>query len=248
MMSQARLTPEDVAHYNADGYIQFHQPVLPEAMFARLKAIFEEDLQKYTEGELDMIHTRDDRLLEFLLSDPVLDLVESVIGPNIGLWASHLICKEPLTGKVTPWHEDSSYWNGRVSTMAGICTVWLAIDEATPENGSMAVIPGSHANGFSEYVPVDDASKNLFGSEIKPELIDESKAVYFSLKPNECSLHEGRIIHGAKANTSPKRRAGYTMRYFPTTSLVYHDNPRNANHKIWLARGVDVAGNRYVNT
>jgi len=247
---RTRLTPEQVVQYQRDGYVQFHRPVFPAETFTRLKAIFEENLQRFTERELDMIHTRDDRLLEFLLADEVLDLVEPVVGPNIGLWASHLICKEPYTGKATPWHEDSSYWNGRVSTMAGICTVWLAIDEATPENGSMAVIPGSHTNGaagFSEYVAVEDASRNIFGSEVKPESIDESQAVYFSLKPNECSLHEARMIHGAKANTSPKRRAGYTMRYFPTTSLVFPDSPRNANHKLWLARGVDVAGNRYEN-
>jgi chlorinating enzyme len=249
-VSRSRLTAEQVAQYGRDGYVQFHQPVFPDEMFARLKAMFEEDLKRFTERELDMIHTRDDRLLEFLLADEVLDLIEPVVGPNIGLWASHLICKEPFTGKATPWHEDSSYWNGRVSTMAGICTVWLAIDEATPENGSMAVIPGSHTSGsagFSEYVAVADASRNIFGSEVKPESIDENRAVYFSLKPNECSLHEARMIHGAKANTSPKRRAGYTMRYFPTTSLVYPDSPRNANHKLWLARGVDIAGNRYEN-
>lgn len=239
-----RLTPEQVAQYARDGYIQFHQPVFSPEKFARLKAIFEEDLQRYTERELDMIHTRDARLLEFLLSDEVLDLVEPVVGPNIGLWASHLICKPPFTGKATPWHEDSSYWNGRVSTMEGICTVWLAIDAATPENGSMAVLPGTHANGFSEYQPVD-ATKNIFGSEIRPELIDESRAVYFALEPNQCSLHEARIIHGAKANTSPNRRAGYTMRYFPTTSKL---NPeRNVGHKIWLARGMDRAGNTYEN-
>ena len=245
--TKPRLTPEEAATYARDGFLQFHQPVFPQAKFDRLKAIFEEDLLRYTESELDMIHTRDDRLLEFVQSDEVLDLVESLIGPNIGLWASHLICKEPFTGKATPWHEDSSYWNGRVSTMAGICTVWLAIDEASPENGSMGVIPGSQVNGFSDYVPVD-AAKNIFGSEIRPDLIDESKAVYAELQPNQCTLHEGRIIHGARANVSSKRRAGYTMRYFPTTSLVYPDNPRNATHKIWLVRGKDVnGGNRFEN-
>ena len=242
-----RLTAEQTAIYERDGFLQFQQSVFPQEKFDRLKALFEEDLEKYTEPELDMIHTRDPRLLEFLQSDEVLDLVEPLIGPNIGLWASHLICKEPFTGKATPWHEDSSYWNGRVSTMAGICTVWLAIDEATPENGSMGVIPGSQINGFSDYVPVD-SDKNIFGSEIRPDLIDESKAVYSVLQPNQCTLHEGRIIHGAKANISPKRRAGYTMRYFPTTSLVYPDSPRNANHKIWLVRGRDVSGgNRFEN-
>jgi len=245
MSNQAthRLTADEVRHYETQGYVLHKRPVLSDFDFQRLKAIFEEDLARYGEDGLDVIHFKDPRLLEFLLSDAVLDLVEPVVGPNIGLWSSHFISKPPKVGKATPWHEDSSYWNGRVSTMAGICTVWLAIDRATSENGSMAVIPGTHANGFSEYKPVEDASKNIFGTEITE--VDESKAVYFELEPNECSLHEARIIHGAKANTSEYRRAGYTMRYFPTTSKVFPE--RNAHHKIWLARGVDLAGNKYEN-
>ena len=108
----------------------------------------------------------------------------------------------------------------------------------------MAVIPGTHNNGFSHYAPVDE-SQNIFSSEIVAEEIDEAKAVYLELEPNHCSLHEGRIIHGAKANTSDTRRAGYTIRFFPTTSKVYPE--KNPGHKIWLARGVDRAGNQYEN-
>ena len=242
--SSACLTPEQVAQYEKDGYVLYHQPVFSPEKFAALKAIFEDDLARYSEAELDMVHTRDPRLVPFLLDDAILDLVESLIGPNIGLWASHFISKAPFTGKATPWHEDSSYWNGRVSTMEGICTVWLALDETSPENGCMRVIPGSQQNGFSQYEPVDK-EQNIFGSQIKPELIDENKAVYFALKAGECSLHEARIIHGAQANTSPKRRAGYTMRYFPTTSRLVPE--RNVGHKIWLARGEDLAGNHYEN-
>lgn len=241
-----RLNTDQCDAFERTGYLQFHQPTLPDDKFARLKAIFEEDLLRFSEQELDMIHTRDERLLEFLLADEVLDLVEPLIGPNIGLWASHLICKQPLTGKATPWHEDSAYWNGRVSTMEGIVTVWLAIDRATPENGSMGVIPGTHKNGFSQYEPVD-TTDNIFSSQVKPDQFDESQAVYFSLEPNECSLHEARIIHGAQANTSPHRRAGYTMRYFPTSSQVYFDKARNAWHPLWLVRGKDIAGNHFVN-
>jgi chlorinating enzyme len=240
----ARLTPDQVDKYNKDGYVLYHQQLFSADKFARLRDIFEEDLAQYGDENLDTIHFRDARLLEFLLSDEVLDLVEPVVGPNIGLWSSHFISKAPKVGKATPWHEDSSYWNGRISTMAGICTVWLAIDRATPENGSMAVIPGSHTNGFSEYEAID-ASKNIFPTQIKPDQVDESKAVYFSLEPGECSLHEARIIHGARANTSDFRRAGYTMRYFPTTSKIYPE--KQGGHKLWLARGKDIAGNRFEN-
>jgi ectoine hydroxylase-related dioxygenase (phytanoyl-CoA dioxygenase family) len=246
MSDTPRLTPEQVEHYLANGYVLYHQPVLTAEKFNALFALFEECRATYGDEGMDMIHLREPRFLDYLLDDEILDVVEPLVGPNIGLWASHIICKPPFTGKATPWHEDSAYWNGRVSTMEGICTLWLAFDEATPENGSMGVIPGSHKNGFSEYEAVD-ATQNIFASQVRSDQFDEGTAVYFSLKPNECSLHEARIIHGANANTSPKRRAGYTMRYFPTTSLVYHDNPRNANHKIWLARGKDIAGNRYEN-
>lgn len=243
LYTKPHLTEAEVAQYEQDGYVLHKRPVFSDEEFARLKAVFEEDLAKYGVDGLDVIHFKDARLLDFLLSDTILDLVEPVVGPNIGLWSSHFISKEPKVGRATPWHEDSAYWDGRVSTMAGICTVWLAVDRATPENGSMAVIPGTHNNGFSQYTQVEDAAKNIFPTEIAE--IDESKAIYFELEPNECSLHEGRLVHGAKANTSEFRRAGYTMRYFPTTSKVFPE--RNQGHKIWLARGVDMAGNIYEN-
>ena len=239
-----RLSPQQIEQYRNDGYTLNLQNVFSQDRFAELKAIFEEDLERYGVDGLDTIHFRDERLLSFLLDDAVLDLIEPVVGPNIGLWSSHFISKEPFKGKATPWHEDSAYWEGRVSTMENICTVWLALDEATPENGCMKVIPGSQNGGFSDYEKVS-GDTNIFETQIKPEFIDEDKAVYFALKPNQCSLHEARIIHGAEANTSPMRRAGYTMRYFPTSSLVYAD--KNPGHKLWLARGVDVAGNKFEN-
>ncbi|CAN5528583.1 phytanoyl-CoA dioxygenase family protein [soil metagenome] len=242
--NQSRLSETQVAQFERDGYTLFKQPVFSAQRFAELTAIFEEDLARYGDADLDTMHFRDARLLPFLMADEVLDLVEPLIGPNLGLFSSHFISKPPLKGKATPWHEDSSYWNGRMSTMEGIVTVWLAIDRSFPENGSMGVLPGSHSGGFSEYEPADK-QENIFESQVKG--VDESKAVYFTLEPNECSLHESRIIHGARPNTSAFRRAGYTMRFFPTSTKYFDESPRNAGHRIWLARGKDIAGNRYEN-
>lgn len=126
-----RLTAAQVAHYETQGYVLFHQPAFPSDKFARLKAIFEESLAREGSDGMNRIHQRDPRLLEFLLADEVLNLVEPIVGPNIALFSSHFISKDPHTGKAPPWHEDSSYWDGRASTVAGICTVWLTIDEAT---------------------------------------------------------------------------------------------------------------------
>lgn len=241
----SHLTAEEVGSYRENGYVLHHRPLFSHDSFAQLNRIFEQQLAEKGEklsDELDTPHFREPRLLQFLLSDQVLDLVEPITGPDIVLWSSHFICKDPFTGRATPWHEDSAFWEGRVSNYDNIVTVWLALDRSTRDNGCMRVVPRSHHNGFSDYAEVD-RQRNTFDRQIAE--VDESETVYFELEPGECSLHDARIIHGAAANTSPLRRCGYTMRYFPASTMVYPD--RNIGHKLWLARGQDRAGNVYEN-
>lgn len=241
----SKLTNEEVEFYKKNGYLLYEKQLFSPEKLVELTDIFEDQLmQKGSKlsDELDTPHFREERLLKFLLSDEVLDLVEPIIGPNIGLWSSHFICKDPFIGRATPWHEDSAYWNGRVSSFDKIITVWLAIDNSSKENGCMQVIPGTHNNGFSEYESVD-GSQNLFNTQIKN--MDTSTAVHFELQRGQCSLHDSRIIHGADPNKSENRRCGYTMRYFSTETQVYPE--KNKNFKVWLARGQDLAGNTYAN-
>lgn len=245
-MSNLRLSETDVEQYNEQGYHLYKQPVFSEAKFKELLEIFETLLAGRGDDkrmdELDKPHFAEPRLFDFLMSDAVLDLVEPLIGPNIGLWSSHFIAKEPNVGRATPWHEDSTYWQGRLDRMDQIVTVWLALDRSDRENGCLRVIPGTHNNGFSEYESVD-ASQNTFNTEIRADQIDESQAIYFELNPNEASLHDGRIIHGAEANTSDRRRAGYTMRYFSMETKFDPEAKGNEGHKLYLCRGENVANN-----
>ncbi|MEK4508498.1 phytanoyl-CoA dioxygenase family protein [Paenibacillus anaericanus] len=244
-MSKNLLTVSDVEHYHKNGYLLNKRQLFSPEAFTALRSIFEEQLAHKGDklsDELDTPHFRDERLLTYLLSEEVLDLVEQIIGPNIGLWSSHFICKDPYVGRATPWHEDSTYWRGRLDRYDKIVTVWLAIDRSNKENGCMRVIPGTHHNGFSEYVEVD-GKQNLFSSQIKD--VEDSEAVYLELEPGECSLHDSRIIHGAEPNKSIYRRCGYTMRYFSTEARVVPEN--NPGFRIWLARGKDIAGNSFCN-
>jgi hypothetical protein len=241
------LSDEEVRFYKENGYLLHKKQVFSESKLSALKTIADEHFANKGNkrgDELDTPHFQDPKLLDYLLCDEVLDLVEPIIGPDIALWSSAFLIKEPRIGRATPWHEDSAYWEGRVNGY-DIVTVWLALGQSSKENGCMRVIPGTHVNGFSEYEEVDGIT-NTFQTQVKR--VDDSKAVYFELERGECSLHDSRIIHGAMANTSESYRYGYTMRYFPT-SIKYHDeNPRNREFKIWLARGKDLAGNRYANS
>ncbi|RED92027.1 phytanoyl-CoA dioxygenase family protein [Marinoscillum furvescens] len=239
------LSQDVIDHYHKQGYYLHQQQLFGKDKLARLTGIFEEHLANKGEklsDELDTPHFRDERLFEFLMADEVLDLVECLIGPNIGLFTSHFICKMPHTGRRTPWHEDSAYWDGKFDRLDKIVTVWLALDPSTLRNGCMGVIPGTHTNGFSEYEAVD-ATTNTFDQEIKAESIREEDAVWFELERGACSLHDGRIIHGAGPNTSPYRRAGYTMRYFGLDMKFNAEESKNQGFKIYHARGENVAEN-----
>jgi len=243
-----RLDEKAVEFFRANGYLLPGVQMFAPERLKQLEAIFNEHLADKGDklsDELDTPHYRDARLREFLLSDEVLDTVEPLVGPNIALWSSHFISKDPFTGRETPWHEDGAFWDGRFSAYDGIVTVWLALENAsTRENGCMRVVPGTHLSfGASEYVPADMTTKT-FHAEIAE--VDESLAVDFELQRGEFSLHDGRIVHGAKANHSAVRRTGYTMRYFPTSVRMF-DNELNKGWKIWLARGEDLAGNTYEN-
>src|SRR3954470_10176947 len=158
-VEMSSITPEDVSSYRENGYFLYKDQLFSPEKMARLNQIFEEHLAEkgsLLSDELDTPHFRDPRLLEFLLSDEVLDLVQPLVGPDIALWTSHFISKEPFTGRATPWHEDSAFWNGRLSEYDRIVTVWLALGPSNRENGCMRVIPGTHENGgFSEYRPTD---------------------------------------------------------------------------------------------
>jgi hypothetical protein len=240
----ARLSPEQVRVYHREGFVVYPDPVLPIGKFEGLKAQFEEMLEALPSDvrpeSMDVPHFDHPKLFEWLLSDEVLDLVEPLIGENIALFASHFICKPKGDGKRVPWHEDSFYWKSLISPIQ-VVTVWLAIDPSTRENGAMRVVPRS-LSGDTEHEPVDP-KQNVLSWEAKKELLNEETVVTIELEPNHASLHDGRLMHGSPANTSSLRRCGYTMRYMPT-SVKLNENA-SSRHNIYLARGRDLAGNKY---
>lgn len=243
----SRLNPEQVEFFKTEGYLLFDEPVFHPDKFAALQEHFEA-LVKAWEAQggrpehMDVPHFSDVSLFNWLFDDDVLDIVEGITGPDIALWSSHFICKPPKAGKRVPWHEDSAYWGERLDPM-DVITIWLAIDPSTTENGCMRVIPRTHVNGYSEYSPVEDLDKQVFNREINPDQFDESKAVDCILKPNTCSIHHAKLIHGSHANTGVMRRCGYTMRYMP--SECHHTDEGNTGFQIYLARGKDNGNNTY---
>ncbi|MDE0966389.1 MAG: phytanoyl-CoA dioxygenase family protein, partial [Candidatus Latescibacteria bacterium] len=73
----------------------------------------------------------------------IVDYVAAILGPDVILWGGQFFCKPAHTGLEVPWHQDGEYWP--IAPLK-TCSVWLAIDDVTSENGCMRYIPGSHKN------------------------------------------------------------------------------------------------------
>lgn len=171
-----------------------------------------------------------------LISDArLLDIAEIFVGPHIALFASHYISKPPGDGQPVLWHQDGSYWPLKPME---VVTLWLAVDDAMPENGCMRVIPRTQGMDLQKMERRTDV-QNVLSSGMDDALVDESLAVDIVLKAGDVSVHHPNLVHGSNANTSNKRRCGLTIRYIPTSTRIVTD-------KVWpsafLLRGKAVEG------
>ncbi len=185
-----------------------------------------------------------------LARDPdIVDLVSGVIGDDVILWGCHVFCKPPAEGYETPWHQDGHYWPIRP---LATCTVWVALEPSTVENGCLRVIPGSHSDKTLHEHLHEDRSDLTLNQRMAEGTFDEAQAVDIELQPGQMSLHDVYMIHGAKANTSPKRRTGAALRYMPASSVFDRSlRPMHgktgvpvdfARRPLWLLKGVDRSG------
>jgi len=96
------------------------------------------------------------------------------------------------------------------------------------------------------------AERIEFEREALGDAFDEREAVDLELQPGQMSMHDVYMIHGAKANHSPRRRAGVALRYMPGSSVFERNlNPVDgqsgvpvsfATRPLWLLRGRDLTG------
>ena len=134
------------------------------------------------------------------------------------------------------------------------CTVWLAIDDATVENGCLRFIKGSHIDQKLKSHNINNDKNLTLNQELMKEEYDENKAVNLILKRGQISLHDVYLVHGSEANNSPNARRAITMRFMPTSSKYDHQLAKdeklfsklNANkfsdRKIYHMRGIDASG------
>jgi hypothetical protein len=192
------------------------------------------------------------RFLNYVRTPEVLDLVERVLGPDIICWGAHVFCKPPRTGLAIPWHQDGQYWP--IRPLAS-CTVWIALDDSTVENGCLRIVRGSHRRKTIYHHRLDERPDYALEQHIDEADFDESDVVDVELQAGQMSIHDVYAIHGSRVNNSNRRRAGFTIRYMPASSLYDRSIKMSgaarglrqdmSKRPIYLVRGLDRAGNDF---
>lgn len=150
-------------------------------------------------------------LADTIARDPaVLDAVESILGPDILLWDSSFIIKEPGDGKKVSWHQDLTYWGLEPED---VVSIWLALSPATDESGCMLMMPGTQTGPIVAHRDTLAADNILSRGQTIAQAVDEDLAAHVVLAPGEMSLHHGRVWHGSKPNRSTDRRIGFNAQY-----------------------------------
>ncbi|MEZ6138660.1 MAG: phytanoyl-CoA dioxygenase family protein [Pirellulaceae bacterium] len=232
------LTPAQVSQYNEQGYL-LPFDALNQAEACEIRAFFDGVLAAYIElgkssYSINTAHLRFARIYELVQHPRILDAVSDLLGPNIVCWGSHFFCKLPHDGMQVPWHQDSTYWP---LSPTKTVTVWLAIDDADPENANMKFIPRSHLHGLIDYDETQDANTVLNLAVKNPHSYGDAE-VDARLLAGQFSMHSDLLLHGSQANESDRRRCGLTIRYAAADVTTWYD----WHKKGFVVRGENVNG------
>ena len=159
----------------------------------------------------------DELFKEYARHPAILDVVHSLIGPNLKIYLDQTLCKPPKIGSPKPPHQDSAYWTNIAPPNLVIC--WMALDDATEENGCMRFIPGSHKLGVVEH-------KHLEDFRVEDEKVDYDNEICVPLTAGGCSFHHSLAMHRTDANRSPDRRIGLTVAYMNAESKYVGPQPQ----------------------
>jgi phytanoyl-CoA hydroxylase len=171
-----------------------------------------------------------DARLKALAHHPkLLGLLERMMKEPPLLFQDMALLKPPQFGREKPWHQDHAYFDLPLGTV--VVGVWIALDEATTENGCMIVVPGSHRQG-----PVVHFKRRDW--QICDTHVNNRSAVAVPLQPGGCLLFHSLMHHGTPTNHSSSRRRAVQFHYRPASSPKTSEEERLA---IFGSEGKDVS-------
>ena len=156
--------------------------------------------------------------------------------PEVRLWHDQVISKPPHDNGHFGFHHDFFFWP---LSPPNIVSCWLALDDATVDNGCMHVMPKSHKDERFSIAARTEANAAAAkareaGSEPPPnqwterQNMDISHGIPVELKAGECMFHHCLNFHGTPPNVTERQRRAFVM-IFMAQGVRYH-NAQSPGH------------------
>ena len=130
----------------------------------------------------------------------LLDAVAALLGEDLLVTDSVFRIKAPGSGTHYGWHQDSA----RIVVEPAPAIVYVAISDATVENGCLAVIPGTHDRVRTFDLVANPGQARRRVARVRE--VDPSRAVFMELRAGEVAIFSANVVHGSR-RTAPRPRA-----------------------------------------
>ena len=232
------MDPFDVGFYRRQGHLTINNVFSPAEMDAVVRDIeawgasFLEALPAdqrawYIDGgvsartvlrKLDNPHAHRDAVQALARDRRLLDLVETLIGPGVSVYFSQIFFKPPEGGGPKPAHQDNFYFGP--ADPEGMVTAWIALDDATLENGCLYYGDGTNLGPVYDHFAPEGEPYNL---QIPTAILERQPMSPAPVRKGGVSFHHGNTFHNSGTNQSQKWRRACAL-HFVCNSNAF-DNP-----------------------
>jgi ectoine hydroxylase len=152
----------------------------------------------------------------------IVDSAEALLEGEVYHYHSKMIMKDPHVGGAWTWHQDYGYWYQNGVLFPWMCSVSIAVDKATQENGCLQVIPGSHHMGRIHH----DLAGDQAGADMErvEQLLKRSELVYVEAEPGDALFFHCNLLHRSDRNRSDHPRWSMICCYNAARNDPYKDS------------------------
>jgi hypothetical protein len=214
-MKKGKLTPRQIAAYHRDGFIIARKFFDGREIDLLSRAAREDrvlDQRSFTRDDgtgakvrLSLWnHPGDGIYGMFARCRKLVASVEQLLDDEAYHYHSKMIMKDARVGGAWAWHQDYGYWYQNGVLTPNLCSVSIAVDAATKENGCMQVLKGSHHMGRVDHVLSGDQA----GADMERvrEAMKRYELVHCVMKPGDALFFHPNLLHASARNDSDKPR------------------------------------------
>jgi phytanoyl-CoA hydroxylase len=177
--------------------------------------------------KLDNPHHFRESVRQLAFSPTLIALVEQLIGPGLWVYFSQIFFKPPEGGGPKPAHQDNFYFGP--NDPEGVVTAWIALDDATLENGCLYFGEGSNLGPVYRHEAPPDEPYNL---QLPDAILARQPMMPAPVLRGGVSFHHGNTFHQSGPNHSTRWRRACALHYvnartiFARPALPYDESLR----------------------